>query len=209
MRNGRRYVIAAAGCLAVAAVLAVVFRPHRAGAERTGATLASAARLDPAHVAALHTARTAVPGVPDLTRMIGPGATPAAGEAHRIGPHGVTLAWVNQGAICEVQISGGGCVPPINRPIEVTISDPDVVGKGQPERVMGLAVDGVTNVATTLADGRTRRAVPIDNFYEILLPDDVTPTVAMTVQATLADGSTYAEQVPAAPPPTATGPSSD
>jgi hypothetical protein len=121
----------------------------------------------------------------------------------------MTLAWDNDGAICEVQVSGGGCVPPIDQPIEVTISDPDVVGKGQSERVMGLAADGVTSVVATLADGRTLRASPVDNFYEILLPNDVTPTVAMTVRATLSDGSTYTEQVSAAPPPTATGPSSD
>jgi hypothetical protein len=203
----RAYAIAL-GCLGIAAVLAGVYRPHRAGAEKAGATLASTAHVDPAHVAALHTARTAVFGVPDLTRMIGPGATPAPGEAHRLGPAGMTLAWDNHGAICEVQASGGGCVPPIDQPIEVTISDPDVVGKGQPERVMGLAADGVTTVAATLADGRTLRAAPIDNFYEILLPDDVTPTVAMTVRATLADGSSYTEEVPAAPPPTATGPNS-
>lgn len=204
----RRYPLAAAGCLAIATTLVVAFRPHRARAERTGITLASTARLDPAHVASLHMTRTAVSGVPDLTRMIGPGATPAAGQAHRIGPAGMTLAWVNQGAICEVQESGGGCVPPIDRPIEVTISDPDVVGKGQPERVVGLAVDGVTNVAATLADGRTLHGAPVDNFYEILLPDDVTPTAAMTVRATMADGSTYTEQVLGAPPPSANGPNS-
>ena len=44
----RRYPLAAAGCLAIATTLVVAFRPHRARAERTGITLASTARLDPA-----------------------------------------------------------------------------------------------------------------------------------------------------------------
>jgi hypothetical protein len=211
MRNERifRYVVAAAlGLCAVAAALAIILRPHKVGAAGTSTTLASTARLDPAHVAALHTDRTAVAGVPELTRMIGAGATPAPGAAHRLGPNGMTLAWANQGAICEVQVSSGGCVPPTDRPIEVTIADPDAVGKGQPERVMGLAADGVASVVVTLAGGRKFDAAPVDNFYAILLPDDVTPGLAMSVLATMADGSTYSEHVPSAPPPTGAGPSS-
>jgi hypothetical protein len=204
-----RYAVAAAlGLGAVAGSLAIILRPHNVGAARTSTTLASTARLDPAHLAALHTDRTAVAGVPELTRMIGPGATPAPGAAHRLGPDGMTLAWANQGAICEVQASSGGCVPPTDRPIEVTIADPDAVGKGQPERVMGLAADGVASVVVTLADGRKFDAAPVDNFYAIPLPDDVTPGVGMSVVATMADGSTYSEQRPSAPPPTATGPNS-
>jgi hypothetical protein len=178
------------------------------GAARTSTTLASTARLDPAHLAALHTDRTAVADVPELTRMIGAGATPAPGQAHRLGPDGMTFAWVNEGAICEAQASSGGCVPPTDRPIEVTIADPDAIGKGQPERVMGLAADGVASVLVTLADGRKLHAAPVDNFYAILLPDDVTPGLAMSVLATMADGSTYSEHVPSAPPPTGAGPSS-
>jgi hypothetical protein len=211
MRRGHifRYVAAAAlGLSAVVGALSIVLRPHDVGAARTSITLASTARLDPAHLAALHTARTAVAGVPDLTRMIGATATPAAGEAHRLGPDGMTLAWGNQGAICEVQVSSGGCVPPTDRPIEVTIADPDAVGKGQPERVMGLAADGVASVMVTLTDGRKLHAAPVDNFYAIPLPDDVTPGVAMNVVATMTDGSTYSELRPAAPPPTSGGPNS-
>jgi hypothetical protein len=200
----RRYMFGtAAGCLVVAATLVAILRPHGAAAQRPdparhhASTLASAARLDPAHVAALHTARTAVAGVPDLTRMVGPAATPAPGGAHRIGPHGITLAWINDGAICEVQDYGGGCVAPIDQPISVTLADPDVVGKGEPERVIGLAVDGVVAVEAQLADGRTFGATPVDNFYEIMFPAGVTPAVALTVRATLPDGSTYAESFPA------------
>ena len=201
------YAAAAFGLLALAGTLAIVLRPHGAGAGRQPNTLASTARLDPAHLAALHTARTAVYSVPDLTRMIGAAATPAPGEAHRLGPGGMTLAWVNQGGICEVQVSGGGCIAPTDRPIEVTISDPDAVGSGQPERVMGLAADGVASVEATLADGRKIRAAPVDNFYEIVLAEDVTPALGMMVRATMTDGSTYSEDVPGAPPPSNNGPS--
>jgi hypothetical protein len=209
MRRNLRYAAAAALALgAVAGTLMIILRPHNVGAARSSTTLASTARLDPAHLAALHTDRTAVAGVPDLTRMIGADATPAPGEAHRLGPDGMTLAWANRGAICEVQVSSGGCIPPTDRPIEVTIADPDAVGKGQPERVMGLAADGVASVAVTLADGRKLQAAPVDNFYAIPLPDDVTPGVAMNVVATMADGSTYSEPRPAAPPPTSGGPNS-
>jgi hypothetical protein len=204
-----RYAVAALVLGVVAGALAIILRPHSGGAAaRTPITLASTARLDPAHLAALHTDRTVVTGVPELTRMIGAGATPAPGEAHRLGPDGMTLAWANQGAICEVQASSGGCVPPTDRPIEVTIADPDAVGKGQPERVMGLAADGVASVAVTLADGRKLSTAPVDNFYAISLPDDVTPGVAMDVVATMADGSTYSEHRPATPPPTSGGPNS-
>jgi hypothetical protein len=198
--------VAAVGLGAVAGTLAITLR--NVGAARNSSTLASTARLDSAHLAALHTDRTAVAGVPELTRMIGARATPAPGAAHRLGPDGMTLAWANQGAICEVQVSSGGCVPPTDRPIEVTIADPDAVGKGQPERVMGLAADGVASVLVTLADGRKLNAAPIDNFYAIPLPDDVTPGIGMSVVATMADGSTYSERRPSTPPPTATGPNS-
>jgi hypothetical protein len=79
--------------------------------------------------------------------------------------------------------------------IDWTINDPDGPGTGSPARVIGLAVDGVTSVEVTLEDGRATSAAPVDNFYEVSLPNDALPWDVATVVARLANGTAFTQTV--------------
>lgn len=197
----RRYVVMVVPVLLVTAtVLFAVLRPHSAAARRGHTartpTAAQVARLDPTHFSALRTASTLVAGVPAAAQHVGVEYRPAAGQAHRLGPSGIVVAWVHGGEVCEAESSSWGCVPPQPGPVELTAEDPDVVGAGEPPRALGLAVDGVVDVRVTLDDGRTMHAAPVANFYSIDLPADALPPYSMTVEATMSDGSVFRTHVP-------------
>jgi hypothetical protein len=197
----RRYVLTllAATILACGTVVAMsVMRPDGAAAKRVKQTRATSSRLDQAHLSRLHSTATRIPDVPAATRIIGPSYVPSAGQVHRLGPHGVALAWIHDGQVCEVEGNGGGCVPALDTPIEVTIEDPDVRGQGLPLRVVGLAVDGVVRIDVKLADGSRASSVPVDNFYVVQLPAEAAPADVAGVEATMVDGSTYVARLPSA-----------
>lgn len=156
--------------------------PNNMSALRDRATLVSALDI-PAAASAVH------------------GYVPSSEEVHRLG-NGLAVAWLQGGAICAVFDHVGGCVAPLNKPINITIGDGDQLDSGEPARVLGLAADQVRSVTVTLGDGRAASAPAIENFYFVPLPSDAKPWDVVRVEARLLDGSSYSEAfaLPSPPP---------
>ena len=162
---------------------------------------APAWRLSAEDLSGLRSEASRIPNVPQAARMIGPAYTPTAGEVHRIGPGERAFAWIHAGQVCYVQSFGGGCVPPLPAPISLTVADPDIVGEGQPATALGLAIDDVVAVEVTLVDGRKAAGAPVRNFFYVELPTGAAPWQAASIEARMADGSTYTERLPETSPP--------
>jgi hypothetical protein len=72
--------------------------------------------------------------------------------------------------------------------IDVTIEDPDLIGQGEPAQIVGLAVDSIVRVTATLENGEILSAAPVDNWYEIKLPDTAAPWDVARVSAQVRSG---------------------
>jgi hypothetical protein len=148
-----------------------------AGVLQAGARAPSPLALVSANFAALNSAETVRRGPTD-------GATP--GRAHALG-RGKAFAWEHDGAVCWSAGIASGCADPSpanEHGIDMTVSDPDLIRQGEPARVAGLAVDSIVRVTATLQDGTTLSAVPVDNWYEITLPETSAPWDVTRVSAT-------------------------
>jgi hypothetical protein len=152
-----------------------------AGVMRAGARTSSPLALVPANFAALNAADTVRPG---------PTSPSASGEVHALGG-GKAFAWNHAGEVCWSSGIASGCADPSpvnDHGIDVTIDDPDVIRQGEPAQVVGLAVDSIVRVTATLEDGRALSAAPVDNWYEIELPDTAAPWDIVRVSAQVRSG---------------------
>jgi hypothetical protein len=197
LNTRRRRVAAALGVavVAVGAALAII-------ETRAEATNASRLALDPSNFAALNTPATALRGVPAGAR-IGPGSDPAPGTVHELG-RGAALAWVAADRVCWSSGHAAGCAVPLAseaQAIDPVLSDPDAIKQGQPTRVSGLAIDGVTQVTATLKDGSRLSSTPIDNWYQIELPASAAPWDVTRIEAKMSSGETIPFDLPAVPLP--------
>jgi hypothetical protein len=147
-------------------------------------------------MAAMHRPDLALSDAPGLVKRLPPGMEAAPGSVHELvfglGTMGFAVyAWPhgNSGSICLVSThGGGGCLDRFQVPFDISISDFDQLGAGQPALVWGPVSDDVASVAVTVA-GQTYQATIKNNiaFYELasssLMPGDVQKVVA-----TLKDG---------------------
>jgi hypothetical protein len=158
-----------------------------AGVMRAGAGASSPLALVPANLAALNAADT-----------IRPGGQTAPGGVHALG-RDRAFAWNDDGKVCWSSGIASGCADPspgAEHGIDVTVADPDRIRQGEPARIGGLAVDSIVRVTATLEDGRTFAAVPVDNWYEIKLPDTAAPWDVARVSAQVRSGHSVAVDVP-------------
>jgi hypothetical protein len=165
--------------LAFGVVLAAI--GAAAGVMRAGARPPSPLALVPANFAALNAANTA---------RRGPTSPSASGETHVLGG-GKAFAWNDDGEVCWSSGIASGCADPSpvnDHGIDVTIDDPDLIRQGEPAQVVGLAVDSIVRVTATLEDGQTLSAAPVDNWYEITLPDTTAPWDVARVSAQVRSG---------------------
>jgi hypothetical protein len=172
-----RHVILRRRILWLALVVVLAGAGTAAGVMRAGAGASSPLALVPANFAALHAAETLSPDVPSEKQ--GPGATerPAPGAVHALG-RGKAFAWDRDGVVCWSAGITSGCADPspgTEHGIDVTVGDRDLIRQGEPAQVYGLAVDSIVRVTATLQDGTTLTAVPVDNWYQIELPDTAAP----------------------------------
>ena len=110
----------------------------------------------------------------------------------------MAFAWVHAGAVCSSADIASGCADPspsTEHGIDITISDPDLIRAGRPAQVAGLAVDSVVHVTATLNDGLTLSAVPVDNWYDITLPETAAPWDVIRVAAQTRSGRTLSQTV--------------
>jgi hypothetical protein len=155
--------------VAVVATAGVIFGT-RADATSNGGP---AMLIEPANVQALNAPARAIAGIPPEAHGMGTGLDPAPGTAHRLG-NGV-VAWPAGSRVCYYESSGGGCIQPQTRAIDVVITDADGFRSGNPARISGVAVDAVTKVTADLKDGSTLSVQPVNNWYEIDLPESAAP----------------------------------
>jgi hypothetical protein len=172
-----RHVLLRRRILCLASIMVLAGAGAAAGVMRAGARTPSPLALVPGNFAALNAPATVTPNVPD--QIQGPGAAdpPAPGTVHALG-HGKAFAWIHDGAVCWSAGLVSGCADPSpanEHGIDVTVGDPDLIQQGKPAQVSGLAVDSIVRVTATLVDGTTFSAVPVDNWYEISLPDTAAP----------------------------------
>lgn len=101
-------------------------------------------------------------------------------------------AWPNGATegICLVSTTGGGgCLDAFHRPFDVSITDHDNLGAGDPVAVWGPVTDDVVGVSVT-ANGKVGQAIVSNNiaFYE--LPDgSLFPSSVEKVVVHLRDGT--------------------
>jgi hypothetical protein len=167
------------------------------GVMRAGAKPSSPLALVPANFAALNAASTAVPSVPPQTPSPSAEYGPRPGALHALG-HGKAFAWVHAGAVCSQSSNFEGCADPspsIEHGIDITISDEDLLRQGKPAHVSGLAVDSVVRVTATLKDGSALSTAPIDNWYDLTLPENAAPWDVVLVAARTASGRTISQTV--------------
>jgi hypothetical protein len=160
-----------------------------AGVMRAGARAPSPLALVPANFAALGAAGTVRPG---------PTNQPAPGVVHALG-RGKAFAWTHDGEVCWFSGIASGCADPSpgnDHGIDVTIDDPDLIRQGEPAQVVGLAVDSIVGITVTLEDGQTLSAVPVDNWYEVKLPDTAAPWDVARVSAQVRSGQSIFVDVP-------------
>jgi hypothetical protein len=134
---------------------------------------------------------------PQIVRRLTDGMQAAPGTvrqlATNLGKSNMTV-WVwRQGAtdaVCLVSTTGGGgCLDVFRRPFDISITDHDTLGSGDPVAVWGPVTDDVVGVDVT-ANGQTGQAVVENNiaFYE--LPDaSLFPSAVEKVVAHLRDGT--------------------
>ena len=158
-----------------------------AGVMRAGAGASSPLALVPANFAALNAADT-----------IRPEKQSAPGEVHVLG-RGKAYAWNHDGEVCWSSGIASGCADPspaTEHGIDVTIADPDSIRQGEPAWIGGLAVDSTVRITATLEDGRTLATAPVDNWYEIKLPNTAAPWDVARVSAQVRSGQSISLDVP-------------
>lgn len=191
LNRGRRRAAAALAVAIVAVASTIAFVETRADA-----TTASRWALDPANFVALNTPATALSGLPPAAHVEA-GYDPAPGTVHQLG-HGA-LAWVAAGRVCWSSDNEAGCavsVPSEAQAIDPGVSDPDGIREGQPARLSGLAVNGVTQVTAVLKDGSRLSTAPVENWYEIMLPSSAAPWDVTRIEARLSSAATVAFVLP-------------
>jgi hypothetical protein len=164
-----------------------------AGVMRGGAGPSSSLALVPANLAALNAADTIRP---EVTKQSAPGGVHALGR-------GKAFAWNQDGEVCWSSGIASGCADPSPRAehgIDVTVGDPDMIQQGEPAWIGGLAVDSIVRVTATLENGQTLSAVPVDNWYEIELPDRAAPWDVARVSAQVRSGRRISVDVALHPP---------
>jgi hypothetical protein len=154
-------------------------------------------------MAALKRSDLRVSRTPVLVERLPPGMDAAPGTVRKlvsdlgsmnfavyVWPHG------GSGSICMVSThGGGGCLGRFWVPFDMSVSDFDRLGAGQPAVVWGPVSDDVARVTVTVA-GHAHEAIVENNvaFYEFpdasLLPGDL-----QRVVVTLRDGSTQSIRV--------------
>ena len=182
---------------AVGAALVLVGGGAAFGVVRAVAKPPSALALTPGNFTALRAAETARADVPTAVHSPAPGYGPAAGTVHALG-RGKAFAWIREGAVCWSSGVAAGCANADatgSRGFDAVISDADEVGRGEPTRVAGLAVDEVVSLTATLEDGSALTAAPHDNWYEITLPGSAAPWDVDSVSARLRSGRTVSLDV--------------
>lgn len=188
--------------LALAAVLAAV--SSASGASATSGARAHAGRVDaePTHaISALTQESTALPGVPAGIH------DPSAKRSiiHELG-NGRAFAWRRENEICWSVVrrtAFTACGEWSDEVFDVAIDpiiDPWPADPARPVRVFGLAVDDVTQVVATLADGTAVATEPVNNWYEIEFPPSVEPWAIRRIDVRTADGATYFKVLPARRP---------
>jgi hypothetical protein len=158
-----------------------------------GAKAGSGPTLSATSFQALNDPATLVAGVPDATRILGIGYTPAAGQVHAVGDG--AYAWTSGSQTCWAIAHFSGCLDPLAQPIDWSVGDADVAGSGAPTQVFGLAVDSVNGVAVTLDDGRQLTAKPVKNFFTISLPAADGPSDVISIEATFGTNGRYTAPV--------------
>lgn len=164
---------------------------------RAGAKPSSPLALVPTNFTALNAASTEVPSASSETSSPPAAYGPAPGALHALG-HGKAFAWVHAGAVCAHSSVFEGCADPspsTEHGIDITISDEDLLRQGKPAHVSGLAVDSVVRVTATLEDGSAVSTAPIDNWYDLTLPDGAAPWDVVRVAARTASGRTISQAV--------------
>ena len=192
MSHRRGYTfLAAATVIVLAGVAGVIFNPFKAAAGQ-GPTLAASS------FAALSSTTNLVAGVPAAVTKLGPEYTPAAGQVHALS--GGAYAWRSGSQTCWATSHSSGCLDPLQQPIDWSVGDADVAGSGAPTQVYGLAVDGVSSVTATLADGSQITATPSSNFYTLSLPTQDGPWDVTSITAAFGAGGRYTTSVAIAKP---------
>jgi hypothetical protein len=169
-----------------------------AGAARSKANVH--ALVSPQNLAALLAISTALQGIPSGVHAPSPMDEPAAGAVHAIG-NGKAFAWINAGSICWNAGSPYGVSACIDASAPVAfdaIVHPDSTNGAQPFHVSGIAVNAVSSVTVTLADGSTLTTKPQANWYDIVLPARADESSVTSVSATLNDGTKFADAIHAA-----------
>jgi hypothetical protein len=164
-----------------------------AGVMRAGTGASSPLALVPANLTALNAADTIRPGV---TKQSEPG------QVHALG-RGKAFAWNQDGEVCWSSGIASGCADPspgAEHGVDVTVADPDMIRQGEPAWIGGLAVDSIVRVTATLENGQTLSAVPVDNWYEIELPDTAAPWDVARVSAHVRSGQSISVDVALHPP---------
>lgn len=182
-----RLLVGAVVVVAGAVSAAVVFGTRAAATSNGGPAML----IVPANVHALNAPAKAIAGEPPEAHGMGAGLDPVPGTVHRLGD-GV-VAWPAGDRVCYYEKTGGGCILPETRGIDVVISDPDGTRQGKPAQVSGVAVDAVANVTATLKDGSAISAEPVDNWFVIDLPGSAAPWDVTHVSALDTAGAVIAD----------------
>ena len=152
--------------------------------------VANPAALVASNLSALRSPATRLADLPAGAQAPSRELSPAAGAVHSLG-RGKAAAWETGAQVCFAMGPFAGCVantPKTRRGISSALVDPDQIGSGIPAAATGLAVDGVVGVTATLDDGRTLSTAPVENWYEIQLPDGIAPWQVRQVVATFRNG---------------------
>lgn len=183
-------VLLGAGSVTVAAALLLV---GRAPAEPKVVALGDVSAVD--GMSAVRAADTAMAVTPALVNRLPNDMQAAPGTVHRLMAEGkfTLYAW-RRGAsdgVCYVSTTaGGGCFGKWIGPFNVSITDFDRIGSGQPAVVSGLVRDDVVGVHIVV-DGKTYDARLQNNvaFFELPAASSA-PDAVERVTVTLVDGST-------------------
>lgn len=189
-RHKRLSFLTGIGLAAVVLIVSIVPTAVSAGrdAPPTPAIDAMAAMSDPS-LRAIHT--------PQVVSRLSGEMRAAPGTVRELvadlGRSDLTVwAW-QQGAsegICLASTTGGGgCLDAFRRPFDVSISDHDTLGAGDPVAVWGPVTDDVVGVSVT-ANGKVGQAVISNNIAFFELSDgSLFPSAVEKVVAHLRDGT--------------------
>lgn len=151
-----------------------------------------------AGMSALRRAETIIPVTPQLVAGLPADMQASPGTVHRLvsglGQGTFSLyAWRrgNTDRVCYVSTSaGGGCFGKWLGPFNVSFTDRDRIGSGEPAVVSGLVRDDVVGVQI-FVEGESYQAMVRNNVAFFELPDaSLSPDAVERVTVTLTDGTT-------------------